>query len=733
MCKYYTEVIKWDRAAGILLFLYFLLCCGNIMDAQIIVNPSQTAAALAQKLAGQGVTISNATLNCASHANGFFNVVNSNLGLDSGIVLTTGRVATQGGNFGVNGVSSDLASTDNGFPGDVMLNALAGQSTIDACDLEFDVVPNGDTLKFKYVFSSEEYLNAVCGPYNDAFAFFISGPGISGADNMALVPGTTIPVTINTINNGIPGRTGDIANCHMMGPGSPFTSYFIDNSSGTTLTHQGLTTVLQAIHAVKPCNSYHLKIVIADAGDPLYDSGVFLKAGSLQTGNYSISSIPSLSYDTSSLFCVKGCLPGRFRVRNSEVSSEPKTVRLIIGGDAVSGVDYSPIIDSIVIPANQAYADVVINGLPTPLVGAKTIQLFILSQYSCVGTQNIIDSASMPIYDTIHISMITPDTIVCAGTQVLLQVQGDSFLFYNWSPGAGLSNPSIQDPVASPVNTTTYEVSTSLPGTSCPAKTAHVMFNIKLTPRVELNPDTTVCFNTSVQLRPSIAQSNLYYSYSWLGPDGFTSTLSDPEIGKVTSVNAGIYTISVEIDTNNCKAIASTNIVVNTPDIPVVEPLYILCLNKRADSLTATGTNLLWYTSTNDTPSIFAPLPITNEVADYNYYVTQKIGDCESPKASVEVEVKKCCDGNIIIPNAFTPNGDGRNDIFEPVMDYGYRINYMYIFNRWGQMIFSGIDGKWNGNFGGAAAEIGTYFYEISFSCILGGTTERSGDLTLIR
>ena len=95
--------------------------------------------------------------------------------------------------------------------------------------------------------------------------------------------------------------------------------------------------------------------------------------------------------------------------------------------------------------------------------------------------------------------------------------------------------------------------------------------------------------------------------------------------------------------------------------------------------------------------------------------------------------MKKCCDGNIFIPNAFTPNGDGRNDKFEAIMDYGYRINSMYIFNRWGQIVFSGLDGIWDGSFDGKQCEIGSYFYRISFGCILGGEVERTGDITLVR
>ena len=91
----------------------------------------------------------------------------------------------------------------------------APNSANDVLAIEFDFVPNGDTLTFNYVFGSEEYNWYVCASYMDAFGFFLSGPGITGpysspvgfpdgATNIALIPGTTMPVSINTINEGDP-------------------------------------------------------------------------------------------------------------------------------------------------------------------------------------------------------------------------------------------------------------------------------------------------------------------------------------------------------------------------------------------------------------------------------------------------------------------------------------------------------------------------------------------------
>ncbi len=708
------------------------MCCYNA-HGQITVSADQTAQALAERLAGQGVTITNAALTCPKQANGFFRITNSSLLPDSGIVLTTGRVATQGINYGVNGFSIYLASNDNNVAGDVELNTLAGQATIDACKLEFDVVPNGDTIKFDYVFSSEEYMNAVCGPYNDAFAFFISGPGIAGSENMALVPGTNIPVTINSINNGVPGSAGNIIHCTEMGTGAPFTAYYTDNSSGSVLTHKGLTQALQAVHAVNHCSVYHLKLVIADAGDPLYDSAVFLRAGSLQTVSYHVSAIGPVHTDTSSVYCIKGCLPGRFEIRRSIIKTQPETIKFVAGGSAVSGIDYSAFADSVVIPANDSAAELIVNGLPTPANGVKTVKIFILSPNPCTNANNIIDSASIAIYDTLHISIATPDTVVCGNDSVQLRVNGPDILTYSWQPAQDVNDANSKNPVAIAKATTRYTVTASMPGSSCPIESASLALAVRATPEILMAADTTVCFNTVFPLNAVTGENDLYYSYLWTGPAGFTSTMPDQTIDAHDAKVAGLYTLKVTNDTNGCASSASVKVMVNTPQAPRVVSPVILCQNRESKELSAVGDSILWYNAAGGDSSPSAPFPSTKELAVYDYYATQIVGNCESPKAEIEVEVKKCCDGTIFIPTAFTPNGDGRNDRFEPVEDYGYFIYRMSVYNRWGQAVFSGTSGGWDGNFGGNRADPGTYFYFIKFGCILGGTEERKGEVLLIR
>ena len=186
------------------IFLFCLFIVGIFqIKAQITVTNTNNANQLAQKLVGPGVIITNASTLCNQNQAGIFKVTTANLGIDSGIVLTTGLAATNVPNYGVNGTQINTATANQGTGGDADLTALAGVSTFDRCILEFDFTAKGDSIFFQYVFGSEEYPQYNCSNYNDVFGFFITGPGYPTPKNIALVPGTNIPVAINSVNSGM--------------------------------------------------------------------------------------------------------------------------------------------------------------------------------------------------------------------------------------------------------------------------------------------------------------------------------------------------------------------------------------------------------------------------------------------------------------------------------------------------------------------------------------------------
>ncbi len=243
--------------------------------AQLIVQPESIALNLAANIAGDGVAISNATLTCPEEGAGIFNGLTSNIGLGSGILLTTGTVMEASGD------NSESASSSGGGQPDTDLQTINASHGCDACALEFDFVPQGGTLTFNYVFASDEYPSYFCSNYNDPFGFFISGPNPLGGDysvqNIAIIPGTSLPVSINNIG---PGVCNDIDNSNL----------YITNS-GSSVTYNGFSIVLQVNIDVIPCETYTLKLAIGDVADCSVDSGVFIQQNSLQSVGYVVNGI----------------------------------------------------------------------------------------------------------------------------------------------------------------------------------------------------------------------------------------------------------------------------------------------------------------------------------------------------------------------------------------------------------------------------------------------------------
>jgi hypothetical protein len=244
-------------------------------------NHGVTPTDLVNALIGSGVTISNVTYVGNPRAAGIFSGGAAILGFNSGIVIDSGSVQTLVDDppcsAGVEGPNdcyepTDSNSTDFALPGDDTLTLLSGFPTFDAAILEFDFVPQFSTVQFQYVFASDEYSDYSNTPFNDVFAFFVNGT------NCALVPGTSEPVSINTINNGNDAG-GDVSPHHP--------EFFIDNvRPAVTIDTQmdGLTVTLTCSANVTPGVSNHMKLAIADASDHILDAAAFLKAQSLISG-----------------------------------------------------------------------------------------------------------------------------------------------------------------------------------------------------------------------------------------------------------------------------------------------------------------------------------------------------------------------------------------------------------------------------------------------------------------
>ncbi len=186
-------------------------------------------------------------------------------------------------------------------------------------------------------FASEEYNEHTCTPYNDAFGFFISGPGIVGdgsyennAKNVALVPGTNVPVAINTVNQGFAGEYGSNNVCNAISSNWQANSvYFVNNEDNSELTatqFDGFTVPFLVEIPVVCGGTYHIKIAIADAVDGKNDSAVFIEAESFESEAPLEASLELINPNDDGL-AMEGCSSFELQLNRSD-STDYKTVYL---------------------------------------------------------------------------------------------------------------------------------------------------------------------------------------------------------------------------------------------------------------------------------------------------------------------------------------------------------------------------------------------------------------------
>jgi len=278
--------------------LLFIFLIPAIASAQLAVDLSQDPHSLVQnQLLGEGVELIDISFNgesgfVSNPQIGAFSNGWDAIGISDGIIIATGKATIAEGPNDLP-TAFEAIDVDSELTEDVDLSELMGGSVElnDAAVLEFDFVASGDTLRFSYVFASEEYNEHTCSPYNDAFGFFISGPGINGdgtfsnnAINLAKVPGRDVPVAINTVNRGTSGEYGSMAICNGADINWQENSqYFVDNELNTSLNttqFDGFTKVFTVEIPVECGGTYHIKMAIADAVDGKNDSAVLIESGS---------------------------------------------------------------------------------------------------------------------------------------------------------------------------------------------------------------------------------------------------------------------------------------------------------------------------------------------------------------------------------------------------------------------------------------------------------------------
>lgn len=215
------------------------------------------------------VSVSGGNFDTGEKSWGYFNANASSFPFTDGIILSTGKITNAVG-------PNDSLLEDGGnmnWAGDSDLNQALGLSnSFNATVLEFDFVPTSNKISFDFILSSEQYLSNPSSNqcnFTDGFAFLLKGDDETNYRNIALVPGTNIPIKINTVRG-----SGTIC------PAANEEYFDAFNGINHPTDFNGQTKAITAEADVIAGNTYHIKLVIADEGNYRYDSAIFLKGGS---------------------------------------------------------------------------------------------------------------------------------------------------------------------------------------------------------------------------------------------------------------------------------------------------------------------------------------------------------------------------------------------------------------------------------------------------------------------
>ncbi|UPQ75755.1 choice-of-anchor L domain-containing protein [Chryseobacterium nepalense] len=671
---------------------------------------------------------------------GYFHKGTTNFPFKDGIVLTTGYANKAGNSYISTTLGDDLPT---GSDPDLVAATNPSGTLNDAVILEFDFVPTSSQVKFNYLFASEEYTGSFPCSFSDAFALLLRPTAGGPYVNMAVLPAPgTGPVSVTNIHpqNSFTGFD--------MGCGAPNVAFFGGyNTSNIETNFNGRTVPLQATATVVPGQSYHFKMVLADAIDSSYDSAVFLEGGSFNIG------VELLDPNGGTLPEEINVCDNVPQVITASVSDPNMNYQWFFNGVAIQGATTPTITATqpgnyeiqVTFPGNPCpgKANIKINGGTTPSAVDASLLLCSTPDVTWFDLTDAMPSISTTpgavfhfyedqadavaqnndyIQDVLHytgndgqilyvvvsnggfcstmveltllketrptVSLVASKLKVCPGSTVELTATGGST--YEWANFQGTGNVQT----ATVYNTTTFSVY------ALGAKGCQSSLPAKVT--VEVVPELTsplrdveMCQGDRITLDAGAGPN---YSYLW----------STGAITQTINVDSwGVYT--VKIDNGYCEKTFTVNV------MGAASP-FVSNVDYSNNTLTITAE----FPTINNIPQT-AEYSIDGGISWQDSNVFTGIQDNTTYNIQVRSVGTHCVGAleffTFQVKNIITPNDDGINDTLDLTALGGFNNFTGSIYDRYGSEMFrfSKENPIWNGTVGGKKLPTATYWYKFNF------------------
>jgi gliding motility-associated-like protein len=360
----------------------------------------------------------------------------------------------------------------------------------------------------------------------------------------------------------------------------------------------------------------------------------------------------------------------------------------------------------------------------TPTVSPKVTTVY----YVDMDDNGCLNRDSVKVRVTDHVNLFAmSDTTICSGDTIQLHIISDGFN-YSWTPTSQVTNAVSPNPLAITKNTTNYRVTARIGG--CAATEAVAVSTIPY-PQADAGADTVICNEGTAELHANIVGNSFTWSPS-------ASLINSNQLNPVARPKVSTSYYIIVYDNKGCPkpGIDEVKVTVLPPIKPYAGKDTAIIIGQPLQLTATGGTRYIWSPTTGlSNPNIANPVTsfVYAEAAiRYEVQVYNQAGCYDT--ASVTVKVFKTLP-SVFVPNAFTPDRDGRNDLLKPIAVGMKQIEYFRVYNRWGQLIFTTVDNQrgWDGTFKGKLQTSGVYVWSVKAIDYTGKSYFQKGTAVLVR